>query len=168
MATGTKNDTAGSVVEKRGLSTADLASITSFDDALALVQDKLGGTVISSETLGDGFRLIENKDELIGRPCMFILWNFGVGDYGPFVSARVLVQLPNGSTDKVVINDGSSTGIYGQLHDVSTRTPDVKSLVAPRGLRKSEYVTQVPNQKTGELEDKPATTYYIDTSAAKR
>lgn len=159
----TKATTQGTEVA-RMLSTEQMREISDFESAVALLTKELGAEVVSAEILGDGFSLLEDKDRLIGVPLMVVSWNFADGDFGEFVAARVVAQMPNKTYDKFVIIDGG-TGIYAQLKDLTARAngkPQV--LTAPRGLRKSDY--KFPDPKTGEL--KPATTHYIDTAANAR
>lgn len=135
----------------------ELAAVTSFDDALTLVVDKLGqgGVHLASDVIGDGFKLLDNKDLLIGVPMLLVSWDFNIGDHGEFVSARVVTQ----TNQKYVLNDGS-TGIRDQLIAYSTKYNKRAGLLVQKGLRRSNYVYK--NEKG---EDVPATTYYLDVSA---
>lgn len=165
MATSTTQDTANDTDEgtvaktTAAFSPAQLRDIRTFEDAARLAQEQLGATVVSSESLGDGFTLYEDKEDLVGLPMMFISWSFSQGDFGSFVAARVLVQYPgNAEAQKYVITDGS-TGIYQQLKDLAERGDGPQILMAPRGLRKSEYT-----YTDDKGEKRPAVTYYIDTA----
>lgn len=148
-------------LEKR-ISTEDMRAIQSFDDAIKLVTEQLGGTVEKSSELGDGFTLQDDKDFFVGKACVFMMWKFSKGDYGDMATVRVLVQ-EGRETGKYVINDGS-TGIRAQLRDLEKRDPNIKMIVAPRGLRRSDFKYTGVDEQTGEVTEKPAHTYYIDTS----
>lgn len=144
------------------ISTAQLAEVTSFDDALALIESTYGADalVLASDVLGDGFTLCENKDQLIGVPCAFVSWADSVGDFGPYVVARVVTQ----DGRKLVIVDGS-TGIYSQLVAFTERFGRSGGLVSKNGLRRSDYEYDDVDKQTGETVKRPASTYYVDTSA---
>lgn len=141
-----------------------LLAIDSFDAALALVKEEFGAELVSAdETLGNGFTILNKdaKDVLIGLPCIFMSWNFNLGDNGEFVSAQVVARGPGGSTIKAIVNDGS-TGIYRQLSEYTRRSNGKQGgMIARRGLTRSDYTYEDPT--TGE--SRPATTYYIDTTA---
>jgi hypothetical protein len=141
--------------------TDDLARVTTFEEAVALAAQVSGGEVLAADTeLGDGFAVLESKDKrtLIGVPLMFMEWQFNQGDMGEFVSARVAAKQGNG-VGKYIINDGS-TGIYRQLQEFSKRTGRSTGLYARHGLRVSDY-----KYTDNEGKEKPASTFYIDTSA---
>jgi hypothetical protein len=134
----------------------DLASITSFDDALQLLAAPLGTENISSAdaTLGDGFAVIDNKDRLIDVPFLLINWQESLGDHGPFTIARGVTR----DGFKFVMTDGS-TGIHEQLQAYTGKTGKSAGLLCRHGLRRSDY-TYDDNGT-----DKDASTYYIDTAA---
>jgi hypothetical protein len=145
-------------------------------DSIGAIQDLMGPEVADASDLGSGFAVLENHDALIGRPCMFLFWNFYPGKYGDdFVAAHVVTfdGTDGKITGKYVINDGS-TGIRDQLKSITA----TKNLLARRGLRKSEYKfcetcnrtldkaeesTHVAENKGHKVID--AATYYIDTTA---
>jgi hypothetical protein len=147
------------VVRGQFYDTDALLSIDSFDAALSLVQQQLGG-IVSAETLGDGFAVLsKNKDVLCGVPVLFMSWDFNAGDFGEFVSVRAIARREGGALTKVILNDGS-TGIYKQLRDFTKQTGKLGGLVARQGLRRSDY-----DYDDGSGQLKPASTYYIDTTA---
>jgi hypothetical protein len=139
-----------------------LRNITSFDDAVRLVEETHGPIVSADEELGDGFTLLstEDKDLLIGLPMLLMAWRFNDGDAGRFVSIRVLVQNRDKSVSRYIFNDGS-TGICEQLAKFQLRTGRAGGLKVQNGLRRSDYLYEDPT--TGE--QRPASTYYLDTSA---
>lgn len=138
-----------------------LRELQTFEDAIALATQELNAEIVNSADLGDGFALLEDKAALVGKPMMFITWRFSIGDYGPFVSAHVMVEESKGKYGKYIINDGS-TGIYAQLNDLAETKPGQKTLYSPNGLRRSDF-----KYVDSSGESKPATTFYIDTSPAK-
>ena len=128
-----------------------LAKLESIED----IQNLAGQSFSDAADLGSGFALLENKDRLIGVPCIFVSWRTNRGDYGDFVSANVVTHDDNGRiTGKFVINDGS-TGLAQQLATSGLQAP----LRAKHGLRRSDYEYDGPDGPV------PASTYYIDTSA---
>jgi hypothetical protein len=137
--------------------TEELAGLTSFADALALVQEKVGesNVGVADQEIGDGFKLLENKDLLIGVEMLLITWDFHQGDHGEFVSAKVMTK----DGQKYIVNDGS-TGIRDQLMGYSAKKNSQGGLYCKKGLRRSNYEYEDENGQK-----KPATTYYLDTSA---
>lgn len=134
-----------------------LAGINDFESAIAAVREQFpDARIATADELGDGFSLLKDKDTILGLPTMFVTWVFSMGDFGEFVSARVIVKYPGANNFvKYVINDGS-TGVYEMLKGLTDKDPDAKLLYAEKGLRKSDYIGP----------EGPATTYYIDTSKA--
>lgn len=144
------------------INTEQYAGISSFEDALALVQDVFGGEVIDSQDLGDGFALVEDKTGLLGTPFIILAATFSEGEYkredgtmGTFVSCRIVTE----DGRKMVLNDGGS-GIHDQIQMLWTMKPEVvgKPIICRKGLRVSEY----DHPKYGK-----AKTFYLDTSASK-
>jgi hypothetical protein len=141
-------------------STDDLREIDTFDAALALVQSEFGDVADATEELGDGFALVKDKDELVGKPMILIEWSFRPGDFGTFVSIRAMVRESNGTARKVVFNDGS-TGIADMLADWTKRHDGRNGgMVVPKGLRVSTYMYEDPKDGS----KRPAKTFYLDTS----
>lgn len=150
-------NTAGKDVAKKGPSSNQLADITSFDDALKLAQSLYGETnvVAASDVIGDGFKLLENKDQLIEVPFLALSWDFHQGDHGEFASVKVVTR----DGQKYVVNDGS-TGIRDQLMQFTADTNRYGGLFCMKGLRRSDYT-----YTDDKGEEKAARTYYLDTSA---
>lgn len=140
-----------------GFSTEELASIDSFEAALALVTEKIGeeNVVRADAEIGDGFKLLENKDSLIGTPMILVSWDFHMGDHGEFVAAKVVTK----DGRKFIVNDGSS-GLRDQLMGFTAKKNQRGGLLCAKGLRRSDYKYTDEDGK-----EKPATTYYLDTSA---
>ena len=150
-----------------GFTREELKDITSFEDIEKLFAQRNVEIESASEELGDGFVVLERegKDQLLGRTVMILSWAFSEGDFGEFVTARMVTRLDNGTVGKFIVNDGST----GLCRDLKTYTEGHKGrrvgLFAQHGLRKSEYMKSLPDPKTGEMKDSPAVTYYLDTSA---
>lgn len=147
----------------------ELAAIETWEDYFNLLDSKEIPTYFAEKVLGDGFAILstEQKDQLIGLPIAFMEWRFNKGDMGEFVSARVLVRVGDGPGDikKVIINDGS-TGIYRQLKQYTDQYGTNTSLIAKNGLKRSDYTFEVEDKANpGQMLQRPASTYYIDTSA---
>jgi len=147
---------------------AELRSISSFEDAVRLLADKIGQENIhAADELGDGFMLLpdEDKDTLKNIPCLFLTWQFNPeGKFGEFVSARVVANFGNGNLGRYILNDGG-TGIYAQLREFTDANNGTRAgMYARHGLRRSDYMAQIPDPKTGEIVPTPATTFYIDTT----
>lgn len=140
------------------LSDEALSGITSFDDALRLLQETYGAdsVAIASDVLGDGFALLDNNDKhkLVGEGFILVNWDFHMGDHGEFVAARLVTA----NNKKMVLIDGS-TGICKQLSLYTANTGKSAGLYVAKGLRRSDY-TYDDNGT-----EKAATTYYLDVSA---
>lgn len=154
-------------IATRSITDADLAGITSYEDAARLL-DSLGATPVSVEDYGNGFKVVE-KDTLIGVGFVIIQAHFRDGEFGDgFVSLECVTK----NNDKVVINDGS-TGIFAQCQMIIAQrtekgdpTPDM-GIIVPNGLTKSAYYR---NKDTGETKTikpadgkgwEPANTFYL-------
>lgn len=136
----------------------ELAGIVRFDDAIALVATKLGGESEikrASEEIGDGFKLLDNKDQLVGVGIFLVTWDFHQGEHGEFVSVKLITK----DNQKFILNDGS-TGIRDQLMSYSAKKNKMGGLVCDKGLRRSDY-----KYTDDEGKEKNANTYYLDTSA---
>lgn len=128
-----------------------LASIQSFDDALALLASA-GVSINSTEEYGDGFKILANadKDRLVKLPFIVLGMKFPTGDHGEFVVMHIVTK----SGEKWIVTDGS-TGIYKQaaLYAGKGKTA---GLLVPDGLIRSDY-----KYTDNEGKETPATTYYL-------
>lgn len=154
-----KNDTETTTTEiVVKLSDEALSGITSFDDALKLLQETYGeeSIVIASDALGDGFKMLnsDDKHKLVGEGLIFVNWDFAMGKHGEYVYARVVTA----DNKKYVIIDGSH-GIYAQLKALSANKGVFNGLYVANGLRRSDYDKEIDGKMS------QATTYYLDTSA---
>lgn len=147
----------GTEIETK-ISNDALAEITSFDDALALLTEVYGenAVAVASEVMGDGFAMLTDKDKLIGVAFVAVSWNFSIGDHGEFVAMKVVTV----ENKKLIVIDGSTTGICAQMSEYSAKTGKYHGLVVKNGLRRSDYTyTDEQGKET------PATTYYLDLTA---
>ncbi len=135
--------------------------LETFEDFLAVAQEAYGDVDDVSETIGDGFAVLEDKSMLIGTPLIFMEWTFRKSDVTSedYISIRVGARNPDGTMRKYIVNDGGA-GLREQLREYQKTTGRTGGLVARRGLRVSEYDYDNGNGKTSR-----AKTYYIDTSA---
>lgn len=149
---------------QRRINPGQLRELGSFADALRLAEEQYGTVEAASAAIGDGFALLttEQKQQLVGVPCIFLSWSFSPseqGERGEFVTVRVVTE----DGRKLVLNDGSS-GVYSQLREYTDESGRDGGLIVKRGLRKSDYTyTETEGKDKGK--QKPATTYYIDTAA---
>lgn len=138
------------------VSDAVLSEISSFDDAMRVVNDVFGGNIVEADKeLGTGFSVLDNKNVLIGVPFIAVKIDQHTGDHGLFTSLHVVTA----EGRKYIVNDGS-TGIHDQIVELYKRKPAMVGmpLMVRRGLRRSDY--QHP-------EHGPSTTYYLDTSSGE-
>lgn len=140
-----------------------LRNINSAEDVMALF-DSLGAEVESFDDYGTGFTIVQNKDLLIDRPFAILEWRFTKSPKfnSEFVSMFVVTK----SGEKYIVNDGS-TGICAQLRRIADErirngraNPQI-GLRVDRGLRKSTYQQEYTDEKTGKIETREATTYYL-------
>lgn len=139
----------------------ELMGITSFDDAVRIATEVHGSLTYADQELGDGFALLskEQKNLLCGVPLLLLEWKFRGGDFGNFVTLRVIARNPDGNVSKYIVNDGS-TGIAEQLADYQQNTGRTGGMFVGKGFRRSDYEVMI-----GE-ELKSASTFYLDTSKA--
>lgn len=135
----------------------DWSAVTDFQTALKTTAAAHGAVVDASEEMGDGFTVLpeSQRNLLAGRPILLAEWSFREGDFGEFVSIRVLVENTDGSVLKLILNDGS-TGICRQLNEYSAKTGKFGALFVKGGLRVSEYTYD-----DGTGKPKPASTWYL-------
>jgi hypothetical protein len=113
-----------------------LRGIDSFDAAIAAATAVFGDVLSFSDEMGNGFRILQDKNLLVGKRCVFMHWRFSEGDFGVFVSAAVVTT----EGEKYIVNDGGA-GIHADLMEYSARTGRFGGMLAPNGLRVSEYTT---------------------------
>lgn len=155
----TNTETSTEVVQR--FDPADLRAIANYDDAIRLLTES-GVTLRDATTeIGDGFILLENKDELLGRQFVVLHAAFAKGDYGDDTEYCILRVVS--AAGKFVVTDGG-TGIVPQMRDYISRNGNAAGLVCPRGLRKSEYDTDINGKPTTDksLAVGKGTTYYLN------
>jgi len=124
------------IVVPQRFSTEQLAGVKSFEDAVRLAAQQHDGLVDSLE-LGDGFRICDDKDKLVGKHFVIMEWEYGKHlQYG--LSKFVIVRLVTAQNEKVIITDGS-TGIMRQLETMKEVEGRLGGINCQEGLRVSEY-----------------------------
>jgi hypothetical protein len=134
-----------------------LRGLKTLDEVLAFLDAEYGGVVDVADQIGDGFAMIDDKGQLVGREMVLINWKFNESSYGdePFVFVRAMTR----DGQRIMFVDGS-TGIRDDLLEFSSRTGQFGSMHLHRGLRRSDYdYTDAESGKTTK-----ATTFYLDTS----
>jgi len=134
-----------------------LEDVETFDAAMeAIASAGLAVHKVSS------FDLIEDNDELIGKPFLILSWRENPeGDFGAFVSVMAIGR----DNRKIVFNDGG-TGVRLQLQELSQKGI-YSRVLCEKGLRRSDFRF---DEKSGEVvkrsdpryaTSKPAKTYYL-------
>jgi hypothetical protein len=135
-----------------------LRAVHSIDDAAALV----GRDVLVSDVSGHGFKKLERnqKDLLVGVPCMFVHWRPWESKQreGQWFTAAFVIT-DNG--EKYIINDSAKLGIHGQLQAITSLHGITGGLRAPGGLQKDVFDYDDPI--TGEKVKDGAVAYRIVT-----
>lgn len=159
------NETTEIIPVESKINAAQFKGISSFEDAMALVEDAFGGELYSAEDLGDGFALMESKEksQLVGVSFIILSANFSksdilneeTGEAQEFCTMRVVTK----DGRKLIVNDGSS-GISEQIRTMWNMVPQSKGkpIFCALGLRVSVY----NHPKHG-----PSKTFYLNTSSAK-
>src|SRR4249919_1280241 len=78
----TPESASSDVAVRNGFSAEELRGLQSLSDVQALFAGHGIDVIDASEELGDGFALVKNKDQFIGRQLMVLSWAFGAGDFG--------------------------------------------------------------------------------------
>jgi hypothetical protein len=147
------------MVKRENFETADLRSISTFEDALSLFKEQGVSIEDATDAIGDGFEMLEDKEFLVKRPFLFVQWTFTHGDFGDdYMIARVVAD----DGGKYVITDGS-TGLYRQVREYEESTGKTRGLLVKRGLRKSEYFLDGKGQPSAEdTGNGKGSTYYLN------
>lgn len=154
-----------------------MRAISSFDEAMAFVEQEYGTIHEIADYIGNGFTVLApgRKSDLIGKEFIVIDWRVNDGDYGLYASLAVVVREGNA---KWIVNDGSS-GIGSQLKQLTAEKGITGGLRVPGGLRVSEYDTcaecdrpRSPSEEAcphcGDALNRPrhkGSTFYLDTAA---
>ena len=138
----------------------DLRAISSFQDAQRLLEATGIGIADATTEIGDGFVLLDNKDELLNKPLIILAWLFADGDFGEKFSVMRIVTADGG---KYVVTDGG-TGIKAQLESYTQRTGRSAGHFVERGFRKSEYDTDSEGKPTQDKSKAKGrgTTHYLN------
>lgn len=134
-----------------------LEEVETFEEAMRAIAEA-GLTVHKVSS----FDLIENNDELVGRPFLILSYRVNPeGDFGEFVSVMAIDR----DNRRFVFNDGG-TGVRLQLQELAQKGI-VSRILCEKGLRRSDFRF---DEKTGEVvkrsdpryaDSKPAKTYYL-------
>jgi hypothetical protein len=156
--------------DRRMIVRDDLDAITSYDEALAILEAHGITPVDAALILADEWRPVV-KDDLVNVPFIVVDVKTSWGDFGPFVTCRAVAPTLGNSAQaiKIRFSDGSS-GIYEQLRRLKDKYGiDGVGLRCERGLVKSTYTLRndegepILNEKG--MEQK-GTTYYFSTERA--
>lgn len=131
------------------LDDSTLADIGTFTDALQTINDA-GIKVTDITDLGTGFRVVPDKQQLVGVPFVIIGWKQRVGEYGDMTVAFIVTE----PGDKWILVDGS-TGIHNQLSSL-TRRGVTGGVLVRDGLTVSSY-----EYEDGDGNKRPARTFYL-------
>lgn len=150
--------------------------------ALALIGVTEITEAVDAEEITGGWRVLKDKEYLVGRPFYIVKMSFNDSDYarfvdgkrvdGKFVTLHIITDDPE--HDRFVVSDGS-TGVcesaikWAQLHG----DPTGKMIHCKRGFRVSNYTyREQVRDKSGalvfqedgepEMAESPASTYYFD------
>lgn len=135
-----------------------LGSITSFEDAIAVLKDA-GIELHSTKEYGDGFELLKEKSKLVDVPFVILSMKFVDEDKSDFGDGFVILHVVTKDGTKLIVTDGSS-GICKQARLYAAKGI-TSGLVCEAGLIRSDYDVDIPDKKTGEMVSTPATTYYL-------
>lgn len=137
-----------------------LRNVKSYEDALALLQDK-GVAVHTTTEFGDGFEVCKNKDSLVGVEFIVMDSKFTPGDYG---DDFVILHIVTRDGRKLILVDGG-TGICLQMRQYHKWGKE-QGLKVPAGLIRSDFrfiegVGVVRPGEDGYESATPGTTYYL-------
>lgn len=154
-------------VALREFSNDELLSISTFEDAARLVEEVYGDVLLADQVIGNGFRLLTDKNKLVDVPFIALQWKFLDGDFNrPYTNLLVVTD----SGSKYLVNDGGS-GITRDLMEFSNRTGRTGGVVVRGGLSASTYdfcsacgSTECVDE-SGTHRMTPATTFYLNLTA---
>jgi hypothetical protein len=182
-----KNKSTTAIVPTKGASVLDkmredksLASVRDMDFDTLLKE--LDEQLLDSTQLGEGFHLLQGKDEkkkLVGEPLLILDFVLNPGKFGGFVSLKIKTKFPirfgEEGYQNFIVNDGS-TGIKRQIQDLQ-HAGFSGVIYCQKGLRVSEdyEVKEDYTDENGDIKQRPildpatgkpvlGTTFYLDTS----
>jgi hypothetical protein len=159
-----------------------VAEVRDLDFDVLLKQLEADGQVLDSTQIGEGFHLLQGKDEkkkLVGQPLVVIDWAINPGKFGGFATLKIKTKFPVSfgaeAYSNFIVNDGSM-GIRRQIQDIQ-QTGFTGVIVCRKGFRISEdyEVTERVKDENGDESVRPvldpstgkpilASTFYLDTS----
>lgn len=153
------NAVGDAVADDPNFSDAELRTISSFEDALALAEHTFGDVLDATTEIGSGFVRLENKDRLCDETFIILSFSLTEGDFigdDGFKQHFAAVRVVTKSGGKYWFTDGG-TGIYRQLEDLKTRSNRGGGILVNNGLRKSTYEWE---DDKGNMQ--PGVTYYLN------
>lgn len=121
--------------EERTFTDEELASITTFDDAMDFMAEQFGNVEDIGGVLGNGYTVLNDKQQLVGKPFVIVDARYHPnGSYGPFVTIAVITK----NSERYMVNDGS-TGIAEQLVQLAQTRGRTKGYMVAGGLDRSTY-----------------------------
>jgi len=172
-------DNSNAEVATRKFNREELGSIQSFAEAMALAASQYGTVLQAHEVpeLGDGFTMVEDKEDLVDKPFLILTWEFHESDMndGEWTLLRCVSEGKNGEAEKFVFTDGS-TGISRELKEFTLKTGRDGAMFVRHGLRFSKYYIdedtkealtkrQVQEYMVSKKKMREARTYYLNTNA---
>jgi hypothetical protein len=152
-----------------------LRDIRTADDVNELLQQVYGDVIDVTTTLGSGFTVLDDKDELVGEPFTILATRVNLGDFGTHYMSMLCTDDRGG---KWIVNDGGA-GIVEAMRELITKHGRFGGFRIPRGLRKSDYdtcvdckrgrnqgLTTCPHCQSESTGRGKATTYYFDLTPA--
>lgn len=134
----TINDIDGHKSAMATFNSADLATITSFEDALSHAMNS--GSLIDSRDIGDGYVMETDKDKFIGVPLIITDWYFGTRqDFGDL--PWLIIKLITNDNKRYIITDGG-TGLCREIlvqHALSGNEKKT-TFMCWRGFTRSDYL----------------------------
>lgn len=122
----------------------DRQALNGIDTSEQALNDLVASWGLNPDDLiiGDVYRFVEDKDDLIGVPLVLVQWQFGLSE--SYLSDYVQVKAVRMDTNEKIGIFDSGLGIYGYLSELTEkRLKEGKAAyngaVAPKGLTVSEY-----------------------------
>lgn len=138
-----------------GSPVVNVARDATFEDVIAA----LGQNAVDvSERYGDGFDELPDLRQLLKRSFVIVDARFTPGVGGEKVTCRILTA----DGQRYYFNNGSPTGVYGQLRLIAG--PDVMGvvgIVCRKGLRVSDYHYDVKRKMIVDGLEPNASTFYL-------
>lgn len=133
MSTNKKSEQKSTEISRVEFSNDELLNISSFQDAVALLESKGADITLAHEVIGNGFALLDDKKKLVDVPFLILQWRFLAGNFGEYVNMLVITQ----KNEKYIVSDGS--GMPEQMREFTARTGQTAGMAVLHGLTVSEY-----------------------------